>query len=391
MKRIYLYLTALLLLTGCANGPTSGEEGGYRAVESVWTQRVGHGTEGKHLLHKLVVDDERLYAASYREIAAFDRKGGKEIWRRKHEQIINTGLVISGDSLLYGGDAELVALSKSTGESIWHTPVSSEILAPPIVANGLVIVRTVDGYLSAHELESGKQRWSYKFRVPVLSLRGNGSPMVLDDALFVGTASGHVIALELKSGELRWDSTLAVAHGRNEVERLVDVDAPLLPSSYGIVASAYQQGTMLLSMQSGQIVWKRDFTSIGGAVVDGDRFYFGDLEGSLWAVSIAQGSTYWKQPKLEGRELSQPVIQADMVVIGDDHGHVHWFSKSDGSKRFSKRVETPKEKFPLKSTTDNYNQGFNEKRAILASPLVVNDWVYAIDQRGVIEAFRLRK
>ena len=209
--------------------------------------------------------------------------------------------------------------------------------------------------------------------------------------LFVGTDNGHVIALDLKRGEVRWDSTLAVAHGRNEVERLIDIDAPLLPSSHGIIASAYQQGTMLLTSQSGQIVWKRDFSTIGGATLDGDRLYFGDLEGSLWAVSVAQGATYWKQPSLEGRELGQPVIQEDMVVVGDDKGYVHWFSKSDGSKRFSRRVKTRKESFPLKNSTYDYNQGFVEKRAILAPPRVVDDWVYLIDQRGVLEAFRLSR
>lgn len=391
MKKIYLYLIALLVLTGCANVPASKEEGKYRAVESVWTQSVGHGTEGKHLLHTPAVDGDRLYAAGYREIVAFDRKSGKQIWRHKYERSINTGPVVAGEVLLFGGDAELVALSRSTGEPIWHASVSSEILAAPVVGNDLVVVRTVDGYVSAHDLDNGQQRWSYQFRVPVLSLRGNGSPAIQADTVYVGTDNGHVVALDLKRGELRWDSTLAVARGRNEIERLVDVDAPLLSSRYGIVASAYQQGTMLLMPQSGQIGWKRDFSTIGGGALDGDRFYFSDLEGALWSVSADRGATYWKQPSLDGRELGQPVIQADMVVVGDNEGYVHWFAKNDGSKRFSRRVETYKEKFPLKSSTDDYNRGFVEKRAVLAPPLVVGEWVYVIDQRGVLEAFRLRK
>ena len=94
---------------------------------------------------------------------------------------------------------------------------------------------------------------------------------------------------------------------------------------------------------------------------------------------------------LEGRVLSQPAIQADMIVVADDQGYVHWFSNSDGSKRFSKRVETKKEQFPIKGSTHDYNKSFNESRAILASPLVIDDWVYLIDQRGVLEAFRLSR
>ena len=391
MKKIYLYLITLLIFAGCAGAPVSIEEGSVRTIESVWTQSVGHGTEGKHLRHSLAMDGGTLYAASYREIAAFERKSGKQIWRRTYDRNINTGLAIAGDALLFGGDAELVALSRSTGEPIWHVSISSEVLATPVVANGLVIVRTVDGNISAHKIDDGQQQWSYQFRVPVLSLRGNSSPTVQAKTIYVGTDNGHVVALDLKKGELRWDSTLAVAHGRNEIERLVDVDAPLLSSRYGIVASAYQQGMMLLALQSGQIVWKRDFSTISGAILDGDKFYFGDLEGSLWSVSVNRGATYWKQPALDGRELGQPMSQADMVVVADDQGYVHWFSKSDGSKRFSLRVKTKKEKFPLKSSTADYNRGFVEKRAILAPPLVVDEWAYVIDQRGVLEAFRLRK
>jgi len=390
----HIYLTLLLVLfavTGCANTPVTTEAGGYRAVDSIWTKQVGHGTEGKQLLHTLVVEGETLYAVSYREIVAVERKSGKEIWRHRFERAINTGVVVAGELLLFGGDAEVVALSSSTGEPIWHAEVSSEVLAAPVVSNELVIVRTVDGNLTAHDIKSGKQRWSYQFRVPVLTLRGDPSPVVQGDYLYVGTASGHVIALDLQSGELRWDSTLAVAHGRNEIERLVDVDAPLLTTTYGIIASAYQQGTMLLTPQSGQIVWKRDFSTIAGAAVDGELFYFGDPEGNLWSASLTHGATYWKQSLLEGRELNQPAIQADMVVLGDDEGYVHWFSTSDGSIRFTKRLETKKEQFPVKDSTHDYNRSFKESRALLVSPLVVDDWVYLIDQRGVLEAFRLSR
>lgn len=388
MKKIYL-IAMLVFLTGCATDPASKGDKTYRSVISAWTQQIGHGTEGKHLLHSLLVDGEKLYATSYREIAVFDRANGKQIWRRKYDSAINTGVVISGEMLIYGGDAELVAISRSTGEQIWRADVSSEILANPVVAGGLVIVRSVDGHLSAHDANSGKQQWSYQFRVPILSLRGYASPTVQGDSVFIGSDNGHVIALDLNNGELLWDSTLAVARGRNEVERLVDVDAPLLATGRGIVASAYQQGTMLLTPLSGQIVWKRDFSSIGGAVFDGERLYFADLQGGLWSISMDRGATFWKQPTLDGHELSQPVIQADMIVIGDNEGHVHWFSKKDGSQRFSKRVQTKKEKFPIKSSTHEYNRSFVEKRAILASPLVIDEWTYLIDERGVLEAFRL--
>ena len=168
----------MLSIGGCANTPASKEEGVvYRAVDSIWTQQVGHGTEGKHLLHNPVVEGERLYAVSYRDIVAFERNSGKELWRSKHDRAINTGVVIAGELLLFGGDAEVVAISRTTGELIWRAEVNSEVLAAPVVAGGLVVVRTVDGNLTAHAIDSGKLRWSYQFRVPVLTLRGDAPSM----------------------------------------------------------------------------------------------------------------------------------------------------------------------------------------------------------------------
>ncbi|MCW8826360.1 MAG: outer membrane protein assembly factor BamB [Gammaproteobacteria bacterium] len=389
MKNIYLLL--LLALAGCSVAPVSEEGAGYRAVDSIWTIQVGHGTEGRHLLHAPVVEGDRLYAVSYRNIIAVERESGKEIWRKNFESAINTGVTVAGDLLLFGGDAEIVAISKLNGELIWRAQANSEILAVPVVANGLVFIRTVDGNLTAHDIGSGEQRWIYQFRVPILSLRGDAPPSVQSDRLFVGTAGGKVIALDPQRGDLLWDSALAVAHGRNEIERLVDIDAPLLTTVHGVVASSYQQGTMLMTPQSGQVIWKRDFSTIGGHAFDGDRLYFGDLEGGIWSISVDRGATYWKQPSLEGLELTRPALQADMIVLGDNRGYVHWFAKGDGSKRFSKRVETQKEKFPIKSATADYNKSFNESRAILASPLIVDDWAYLIDQRGVLEAFRLSR
>ncbi len=338
-----------------------------------------------------MVVGERLYATSYWEIAAFEAKTGDEIWRHSYDSAINTGVVSAGDSLIYGGDAELVAVSGATGEQIWRVEVSSEILANPVVVGGLAIVRTVDGYLSAHSIESGKQQWVYQFRMPVITLRGYASPTIRGDTVFVGTDSGHLVALNLKTGELLWDSTLAVARGRNEVERLVDIDAPVIAAEHGVVASAYQQGIMLLTSVSGQVIWKRDFSTIGGAVVDGQHLYFADLQGGVWSVSVDRGATFWRQPALEGRELGQPAIQADMVVIGDSDGNVYWLSKKDGSKRFERRVKTLKESFPVQGSTDDYNHSFIERRAVLAPPLVVDEWVYLIDERGVLEAFRLQR
>jgi len=43
-----------------------------------------------------------------------------------------------------------------------------------------VFVHTVDGRVTAFERADGKQAWSYETAMPVLTVRGTGTPLVLD-------------------------------------------------------------------------------------------------------------------------------------------------------------------------------------------------------------------
>ena len=52
------------------------------------------------------------------------------------------GLVVVGSS---GG--EIVALDAETGAERWRAAVGGEVLAAPVLAGGIVVVRTVDGRL----------------------------------------------------------------------------------------------------------------------------------------------------------------------------------------------------------------------------------------------------
>ena len=77
-----------------------------------------------------------------------------------------------GPKLLLGtSNAELVALSAIDGALVWKTVLSSEILALPRVEDGMVIVRTSDGRITALDEKTGATRWSYERTIPALSVR----------------------------------------------------------------------------------------------------------------------------------------------------------------------------------------------------------------------------
>ena len=75
----------------------------------------------------------------------------------------------------------------------------------------------------------------------------------------------------------------------------------------------------------------------------------------------------WKQDGLLHRWLSPPAIVGNYAVFGDIEGYVHWLSMADGSFAARERIS---------------------KKAIESAPVVNGDVVYVENTTGDISAFR---
>jgi outer membrane protein assembly factor BamB len=133
----------------------------------------------------------------------------------------------------------VVALAASDGSERWRAQLSSEVLAAPVVATDLVLVRTVDGKLYALEAASGKQRWAADQQVPRLTLRGTSKPVVAGELAISGFDNGRLMAVTLAAGNPAWDVAVGQPRGSSELQRLIDIDSP--PASTAMtVAVAFQ-------------------------------------------------------------------------------------------------------------------------------------------------------
>ena len=77
------------------------------------------------------------------------------------------------------------------------------------------------------DYDSGEVRWTYTSDVPVLTLRGTGSPMIIADNAVAGFADGKVVAVNLRSGNVAWEARVAIPQGTSEIERIVDIDGSM--------------------------------------------------------------------------------------------------------------------------------------------------------------------
>lgn len=379
MRLLGLALLATLLVACSSSGPIHEptpleplETGA--GVESLWAVSTPAASEDKiYDTLRPVLADEVLYTAGAEGVVqAHGVANGKRHWKVRLDHVISAGLGLGGELLLLGtAKGEVLALARENGELRWRSRVSSEVLAPPVVANdNLVIVRCGDGVTEALNMDNGERVWRYVSQVPPLSLRGEAAPVISDDLVLLGLANGHLVALSVFDGVLQWEATVVVPKGRTDLERMVDVDAAPVVVGDVIYVTAHQGRVLALSRLTGTMLWSRDLGGSVGLAVDERNLYLVDDEGQVWALDRRNGATLWKSEKLKYRELSAPLAYDDVVVVGDFEGYLHWLSQSDGHVFARYQVD---------------------EDGIRVAPLVKDGILYSRSRSGKVEALRLRK
>jgi outer membrane protein assembly factor BamB len=336
-------------------------------IQKVWGATVGGGGKKLRLGLGLAAVGDRLFAAGRDgDVAAFDIKSGKQLWRVDTKLTLAGGTGAGGDVVAVGSaDGQVVVLAADTGAQRWRADVKGEVLSAPAIADRAVIVRTVDGKLRALALEDGRELWSAEQQIPRLTLRGTAAPVVARDITLSGFDNGRVLAVSIADGATVWDSPVSPSHGRTELERLNDIDAAVKVVGDDVFVVGFQGRAAMLSLESGQIWWTRDLSSYRGVEVDDDQMYVSASDGSLVALKRRTGIEVWRNETLKRRSLSAPVVVGDHVAVADLEGYVHFFDRATGA--IAARSKTSGDR-------------------VTNAPLSVGGMLYVISDKGDIAA-----
>jgi outer membrane protein assembly factor BamB len=264
-------------------------------------------------------------------------------------------------------NGEVFAFDASTGTQLWSATVTSEVLAAPSEADGIVVVRCIDGRVFGLDPDTGQRLWIYDHSVPLLTLRGNSPPLLRAGVVYVGYDGGQVVALDLEDGTLMWEQTLVTTEGRTELERLSDIDGQIVFIASDLLVSSYKNRLASLAADSGRLLWFKDISSATGVAVNRINLALTDKEGNLWMLDRRNGAESWKQDQLLRRDLTRPVFFGSFVVVGDLEGYLHWVNVSDG--QFAAREKVGGDGFA-------------------GPPLVVGNTLYAMTKKGKLLAYR---
>lgn len=338
-------------------------------MRRVWSAKVGGGGGELRLALGLDGDGARIYAANVDGVVhALDAETGRQRWRRDTRLRLSAGPVVGGSVVAVASSGGWVALlDAASGAEQWRAYVSGEVLAAPAIGGGRLFVRTVHGYLYAFSLATGQELWSVSQSMPRLSLRGTSAPVVQGQMVICGFDNGRLIAYQQSDGAKAWDVPLAAPAGRNELERLVDLNGDVQIVGNDVYVAGYNGLLTAVAAESGELLWSREFSGYNGLVVDANNVYSVSEDGSVNAHARTGGTPLWASGALGYRDLSRPALFAAHVMVGDLEGYLHGFNVFSGNLEARVRAGNSR---------------------IGSQPLVMGEMLFALTVSGELTAWR---
>ena len=363
-------LAAALVLAGCFGSSRKPPDthpastGGVK-VSQLW--RVALDGDSGIGFAPVAIGDSVWAASRKGVLTRVDIDTGRERWRTLTGKTLTAGVGTDGlVSVVATLEGEILAYDVD-GQFKWSARIGAEIVTPPAVADGTVLLRTTDNRVLAFDSDNGNRRWTFQRQNPPLVLRQSGGVAMVPSLGFIGMPGGRLVALGLSSGSPRWDVPLAQPRGATELERMADVVGTPLVIGQELCAATYQGRVGCLNAATGEPVWTKNFSSAVGLDVDRRGVVLPDADDIVHAFDRA-GEPVWQQKGLMRRRLSAPLIAARSVAFGDFQGNVLWLSRDDGT-------------LSAVSTTDG--------KAIVAPPTAVGSILVVQTSGGTLCAFRV--
>ncbi|NMM77846.1 outer membrane protein assembly factor BamB [Rhodococcus sp. SRB_17] len=368
-----LLLTMLLTgLTGCslwgggASRPQPAELGPnvpVLGVRQAWSAHLGSATGAPLVPH--VQETTVTLAGADGTLVAIDARTGAEVWRTHIDGALAAGIGSDGRwTAVVSRNNDVVVLDE--GREQWRQRVAAQTYTPPLVAGGRVFVLAADRTVMAFDAQTGQRLWSQARPGEPLVLRQPGVLIAVKDTLVAGL-SGRLVGLSPDTGAVRWEAPLASPRGTNDVERLVELVAPISRVGESVCARAFQAAVGCVDTDRAAVLWTQKSNGSEGLDGDSAALYGVESDGTVTSWRRADGRRAWSSLRLQYRKLTAPLLLGRSVVIGDDTGLVHLLSREDGT--------------PL-------NRLSTDGSGIAATPVAVADTLIVVTRKGSVYGFR---
>ena len=265
-------------------------------------------------------DNDAIYAASSAgNITRFDPVTGDEVWSIDTKHRLSGGVGASEGVILVGTFKGEILAYDANGNQLWESQVTSEVLSPPQVENGVVVVRTGEGRIFGLDAADGKRKWVYQGSTPSLTVRSFAGVLVKGGGVFAGFPGGKLVAIELSNGKVGWEASVSKPQGVTELERITDVTSLPVVDDKQICAVAYKGRVSCFEAMTGKPIWTRETSSSAGLTMDNKYVYVSDDDGAVVAYDKNNGTVIWKK-KIPKRK-TKSFANLSWVSPGGDRGN----------------------------------------------------------------------
>jgi outer membrane protein assembly factor BamB len=293
-----------------------------------WQTSVGKSRAG---LSPAVLPEAIYAAALDGTLVRLDPATGRTVWRASAGKPLSAGPGADATLVVVGTDKGDVLAFDPDGKPLWTARVSSEVIAPPIVAEGSVVVTSGDGRIYGLAATDGKTRWVNQRTNPPLTVRNSAGGVASRGGVFIGVAGGRLLAIDAATGTIGWDAAVATPKGATELERIADVTSRPWIEERQACAVAYQGRLACFEILRGTPTWTRDVSSLSGISGDAGLYYVIDDAGAVHALDRSTGASLWKQDKLAARRPVAGQLAGEFLAVVDIEGYVHLVATRTGN------------------------------------------------------------
>ncbi len=344
VKLIFLILISAIL-TGCSGRQAALEEN--QAVTQIATPDVadnntavvgwrasssGSKTGGAHF--EPVIEGDSIFVSSQSgQIARFSLASGERALNIKLDDRLASGVGVNAGSIFaVNTTGEVIALDRKDGSEKWRQSIGRSLSAAPAVNQQLVVIRTLDGQIIGLNAVTGEQVWALERPVASLSIGLDAPSLLAGEGAISGFSSGRVLANNVFNGGVFWEKRAFRPAGKNEIERLIDIDAAPVLAGQVVLVGAYQGGIVAYRLRNGDEVWRNAEASTRKSIaISGERLAITGPQSEVSMLDLVSGERLWEQRKLQGHGLTAPIFSSESVVVGNIDGVVYFLDASDGA------------------------------------------------------------
>lgn len=351
------------------------------SLAKVFNRSIGSGSSHEHrLLTSPVIGDRLIYTLDARgTVKALDRSTCKTCFsvntRPKDENIpIGHGGLAYAKGMLYvaTGYAELIAINAQTGVMMWRKSLSAPARSAPTYSNGRIYVTTVDNIIASHQASNGEILWTYTGLAENAGLLGTASPAIYQDTLVVPFSSGEVIALLADTGRPLWGEALTTSRRADAVANIATIKAQPVIEGGRVYVVGHAGRMMVFDLRTGDIEWERNIGGTQTPLVLGNTVFVISEKSELFALRKSDGKIIWKTslPATTKRNKDihwhGPLLAGGHLILANSCGHLTFVD-------------------PYKGQT---LQTMDTRNTFELAPLVANNTLYLLSDRGTLIAFR---